>query len=191
VSVPQVITSTGVAIQVDDGTLGSLILSGEEWNRLNFAMQAQQQTQWCWAAVSVSIAAYYDPGTSWTQCQMAGAELNQATCCENGSSSECNQPWYLDKALERAGALASMNAPPSSGVGEEPDEIQAGRPVCVRIGWSGGGGHFVVIEGYRYDLEQVAIDDPWHGASDVPVNTFRTAYQGSGSWTHTYRTKTP
>ncbi|HET6998210.1 MAG TPA: papain-like cysteine protease family protein [Solirubrobacterales bacterium] len=188
---PQVITDTGVLLHVDDGSFGSLLLSGEEWDRLNFTIQRQEQTQWCWAAVSTSIARFYDAGTSWTQCRVAGAELNSSTCCEDGSSSECNQPWYLDRALNRAGALAGMEAPPSTGLGRAPDEIQDGRPVCVRIGWSGGGGHFIVIEGYRYDREQVALEDPWYGSSDLPVNSFRTAYQGTGSWTHTYLTKAP
>lgn len=44
------------------------------WKRLNFAMQHQAQDQWCWAATSVSIAAFYEPNTSWTQCSMTNAE---------------------------------------------------------------------------------------------------------------------
>jgi hypothetical protein len=37
------------------------------WARISFAMQTQQQTQWCWAAVAVSVARYYTPWTGWTQ----------------------------------------------------------------------------------------------------------------------------
>ena len=29
---------------------------------LNFTMQIQTQSNWCWAATSTSIAQYYDPG---------------------------------------------------------------------------------------------------------------------------------
>ena len=188
---PQVITDTGVLLHVIDDSLPDLILSGEEWDRLTFSMQRQQQTQWCWAAVSVSVVAYYDAGTSWTQCQMVCQELDQSSCCGDGSTQACNQPWYLDQALTRAGALVRKEPAPSTGLGPANDEIQAGRPVCARIGWSGGGGHVVVIEGYRYDREQIALDDPWSGASDLPVNTFRAAYQGNGTWTHSYLTKAP
>ena len=68
-------------------------------------------------------------------------------------------------------------------------EINNNRPLCVRIGWSGGGGHFVAIDGYNKGLDMVAVDDPWYGASDVDLSVFQTSYQGSGSWTHSYRVK--
>ena len=32
------------------------------------------------------------------------------------------------------------------------------------------------------------VEDPIYGATDIAFDTFRTAYQGSGSWTHTYYT---
>ena len=66
-------------------------------------------------------------------------------------------------------------------------DVDIGRPLCVRIQWSGGGGHFVAIDGYHRGLDMVAVDDPWSGASDVSLATFQTAYLGSGSWTHSYR----
>jgi hypothetical protein len=69
-------------------------------------------------------------------------------------------------------------------------EIDGGRPLGVRIGWSGGGGHFVIVEGYKPCPEQrVAIDDPWYGASDLTYNAFVSSYQGTGSWTHSYTTE--
>jgi hypothetical protein len=68
-------------------------------------------------------------------------------------------------------------------------EINNGRPLCARIGWSGGGGHFVAIDGYNTDLNMVAIDDPWYGPSDVMLEAFLTAYEQSGSWTHKYFVK--
>src|SRR5436190_707981 len=37
-------------------------------NPLRFTMQLQQQTQWCWAAVSVSINLFYHPASGQTQC---------------------------------------------------------------------------------------------------------------------------
>ena len=69
------------------------------------------------------------------------------------------------------------------------NEIDKNRPLCARIGWSGGGGHFVALDGYNQDFDMIAVDDPIYGASDVNLNVFQTAYQGSGTWTHTYRVK--
>ncbi len=68
-------------------------------------------------------------------------------------------------------------------------EIDGGHPICVIIGWSGGGGHFVAIAGYYFDLNMIAVEDPWYGMSTVPLNTFKSAYKGSGTWTHTYYVK--
>jgi hypothetical protein len=68
-------------------------------------------------------------------------------------------------------------------------EIDNGHMLCARIGWKGGGGHFVAIEGYNYDLKMVAIEDPWYGPSDVTLDTFKNTYKGSGSWTDKYFVK--
>ncbi len=68
------------------------------------------------------------------------------------------------------------------------NEVDSGRLLGVRIGWSGGGGHFVLVEGYQVSPGMVYVEDPISGAFDVSYDVFRTAYQSTGSWTHTYRT---
>jgi Papain-like cysteine protease AvrRpt2 len=159
------------------------------WARLDLGMQRQLQDQWCWAAVSTSIAHYFG-SSGWTQCSVVSEEFDNGACCVDGSSAECNRPWYLDKALERVDVLKRKQ----SGMPDLDDvfeEIDRGRPVGIRIGWSGGGGHFVTIEGYQGDRDSVAVEDPWYGASDVPVDSLRGRYQGSGRWTHTYYTRKP
>ncbi len=162
------------------------------WQRIPFSLQHQQQTQWCWAAVSVSVSHYYVPWSTWTQCEMVNQELGQTTCCVNGSTSQCNQPNVLSSPLQRVGAFDRMTSS-DAGMNDIAGEIDAGRPLCWRIGWSGGGGHFAVIEGYRrLPAEWVAVDDPWYGASDLPLSTLTTGgYQGTGDWTHTYFTRRP
>ena len=72
-------------------------------------------------------------------------------------------------------------------------ELDNGRPLGVRIGWSGGGGHFNVVGCYTanplFGLQSLEIEDPWYGTSVWDYDTFRTAYQGTGSWTHSYKTQ--
>ncbi len=159
------------------------------WDRLSFTMQHQQQTQWCWAAVSTSVSHFYNPASTSTQCDVVNAELGQTTCCHDGSTSACNQPWYLDAALTRTGNLKSWagGSVPFSTVDHEIDAL---RPLGVRIGWSGGGGHFVILAGYLEGATNyIGVEDPWYGSSDVAYDTFLTSYQGTGSWTHTYYTE--
>ncbi|WP_327090202.1 hypothetical protein OIE66_06155 [Nonomuraea sp. NBC_01738] len=161
--------------------------------RLNFVMQHQQQTQWCWSATSVSVAAFFNAATAWTQCSLVNAERGLATCCGPAASdgSTCNQPWYTNSALTRVGHLRDVVGAALS-LDQIRAELLATSPVGVRIGWAGGGGHAVVVRGRYVDgngVEYVSVADPWDGDSDVPYETFRNNYRGAGTWTHTYRTK--
>jgi len=162
------------------------------WVRLNFTMQDQSQTLWCWAATTVSVSAYYDPQSDWTQCTMVNAEKELTTCCRDGSSDACNQENVLDKPLSRADVLDHKQRG-SVGYDVIREEIDAGRALALRIRWSGGGGHFVVIEGYQsFGDEWVAIDDPDPGYTAVDLSFSALTggmYRQTGSWTHTYFTR--
>jgi hypothetical protein len=163
-----------------------------DWSRLDFTMQRQEQTQWCWAATSVSVAAHYDPRGRWSQCGMVNAEKGLDICCREGASTACNEPNVLDSPLTRADVLDHKEPAPAS-FDAIRREIDAGRPLAWRIRWDGGGGHFAVIEGYQRAGEPwVAIEDPHWGATDVPVSMLTGGtYQGTGRWTHTYFTRAP
>ena len=78
-----------------------------------FTMQSQQETNWCWAAVAVSINDFLDPAAgpldqaavpTWTQAALATQLLiNQGItapdCIERPTSRVCNRPEALDVAL--------------------------------------------------------------------------------------------
>jgi hypothetical protein len=150
-------------------------------------MQTQQQANWCWAATSVSVAQYYDAATTWTQCAVANGELGRSDCCGVGATGPCNVPNTLNTALTRVGHLNTMVG---GTVTRETlhQELRAGRPVCARTAWSGGGAHFVAVTGYAPG-DLIEIDDPVSGVSDVDYDVFTTAYLGTGSWTHSYFTQ--
>jgi hypothetical protein len=158
------------------------------WHRLDFSMQHQQQTNWCWAAVSTSVALFFSPSSGWTQCAVANGELNRNDCCGTGASGPCNVYGFLDTALTRVGHLDHF-AGGTSTFSQIQSEINGGRPLGVRTAWSGGGAHFLAIIGYRIRNNMLAVDDPFYGKSDVGLSTFTSSYQSSGSWTHSYFTK--
>jgi len=164
-------------------------------------VEPQQQTQWCWAAVSDSVSHYYDPGSPWTQCTIVNAELNQTTCCTDGSSAGCNQPWYLDLALTRVGRLQSVIAD-TLPFATLQALTSANNPPCVRQGWTGGGGHFLAVaccfqfralgptgSSASGSSNRVSVSDPWYGDSIVDYATLVSGYQGTGTWTHSYLTQ--
>jgi hypothetical protein len=162
-------------------------------------VERQSQTQWCWAAVSNSVSHFYDAASTWTQCTIANAELGQTGCCTNGASSGCNKSWYLDKALTRVGCFLSI-ASGTLTFATIKSLINSSRPPCARQAWSGGGAHFMAIVCYFEGLlgliagaggtaKRLRISDPWYGDSVLDYDVFVSGYQGSGTWTHSYRTE--
>ena len=159
------------------------------WRRVALAMQPQLESQWCWAACSTSVSRLFDASSSWTQCRVVNAELAQTGCCQDGASGQCNRPWYLDRALTRTGNLAGQSAG-TAPISRIRSELDAGRPIGIRIGWAGGGGHFVMISGCFDDATGILeVRDSIYGTSEISIAAFSSGYQGSGSWTHTYYTE--
>jgi hypothetical protein len=159
-------------------------------NEILFDMQGQQQTNWCWAATSTSVAQFYNPNSGWTQCLVANGELGRSDCCGAGASGPCNVPWFLDTALTRVGRLDHWTGSVAT-VAEIENEVTFARPLCLRVAWSGGGAHFLAIRGHYIvgGTDFVSVDDPIYGKSDVSYAVLQSSYQGTGSWTHTYYTR--
>jgi hypothetical protein len=151
-------------------------------------MQTQIENEWCWAAVATSVDHYFNPQSTKTQCQVAQAVLNNAGCC--GNPDACDQPAKLQDALAQVTRLDQV-LPRYLQFSEIRAQLGASLPVCVRIGWARGGGHFVAIDGCSPPLAppQVHVVDPLFGDCTVDYNEFVSAYQGSGQWTATFLVK--
>lgn len=155
---------------------------------LRFPIQRQQQSQWCWAGVSASVSRYYVPATPWTQCRIADVQSGRNDCCGSGAAGPCNNPSTLGTALTTVGHFDRQTSVQESLQTLE-NELVASRPLCIRVGWAGGGGHFIVASGTEDD-GFVWVSDPGGGTTTlVAYDTLRTAYSGSGTWTHSYFTR--
>ena len=157
---------------------------------LGFVMQHQLQTNWCWAGVAASTSAFYLPTTTWTQCQVVTLQLGDPTCCNNPCPTHCNRDGFLDQALSATGNLVTWGSQLLL-FSQIQLEIGINRPVAFRIGWNGGGGHFLAVTGFKDNGLQQTVDvkDPWYGDSTVVYNDLLTSYQGNGTCTHHYYTK--
>jgi hypothetical protein len=170
---------------------------------LVFAMQQQTQQMWCWDATAVSVANYYNPNSGWTQCTLANTVFARQDCCNldaNGVST-CNWGCWPDQSSlspNPTGAPGPMQAvghytqtltcalsPVQLGV-----QMAKSAPVVCNISWRGGGGHIVVVKGRSLvsGVDHVSVSDPAIGDSDQVYNTFKTAYQVTGTWDHSYPT---
>lgn len=181
---PLVLSSRVPISERGGGPLGGTPAAHER--ALDFAVGSQDQLNWCWAAVSAAVARFYDPGTPWTQCRIANAELERNDCCAEGASGACNVPWSLRSALARVGHLGSWIPAPVP-FGAIVSCIDDGNVLCARTEWAPGEAHFVVIFGYGHaGARELVVADPWNGTSRLPYHELRDRYLGVGTWTDSY-----
>lgn len=168
---------------------------------MQFYMPKQKHGLWCWAAATVSIEYWMSQGDVWKQCEVAhlvyGGQccpgLPIPACCVDPGPPACNQAASLADALAKV-RRSYRRIPAPLSREEIKAQIDAGRPIGVRIGWRGGSGHFVVIRGYSPSRSDQIIDvaDSFYGQSHWYYAAFRNAYQasvvsgGGGIWTHSY-----
>jgi hypothetical protein len=150
-------------------------------NRLSITMQAQQNSNWCWAASGNTVATFYGYTYSQNQfCNMAfGNALNAS--CPNSQASLAND----QTAFRRIGISPGNYIYDYLYYSSIIREVDAGRPVLARIQWSSGGGHMEVLYGYDQSQSWVYWGDPW--PSDNRYNWGSYNYyvsNNSFSWTH-------
>ncbi|MDI3387376.1 papain-like cysteine protease family protein [Streptomyces sp. B-S-A8] len=149
--------------------------------RLDITMQAQQKSNWCWAAAGNTIASYL--GENYSQNQFCNAAFNR----RQGSDCPNNQATlgHVQTALRWMGVNPGSYVRGWLRYPTVQSEVNAGRPVETRIQWSNGGGHMHVVYGYDDTNSWVYWGDPW--PSSDRYNWASHAWyvnNGTFSWTH-------
>lgn len=149
--------------------------------RLNISMQAQQKTNWCWAASGNTIATWF--GRNYSQNQFCNAAFGRAQGyeCPNSQASLGNVQDGLSWAGINPGSYVTgwLRYPTVQ------TEIAAGRPVETRIQWSSGGGHMHVLYGYDDADSWVYWGDPWPSSNRYNWASHAWYVNNSEfSWTH-------
>jgi hypothetical protein len=168
---------------------------------LPFSIQTQLESNWCWAAVAVSIYDFFAPGSgTWTQNALATTLLKQqghksANCEEHPSGHVCNRPEPLDAALKITGNLRDKGAHFNQYLSFEciQNWISAQLPLGARIVWRGGGAHFIAFDGYKVTTsgrKLVHVGDPASNANAGPgfhdYEHVVEDYEQAGYWNDTY-----
>ncbi|MFE4263826.1 papain-like cysteine protease family protein [Streptomyces sp. NPDC056883] len=149
--------------------------------RLNITMQAQQKTNWCWAASGNTIATWF--GRSYSQNQFCNAAFNrqQGYDCPNNQANLAN----VQTALRWAGINSGSYVNGWLQYSTVQTEINANRPIETRIQWSNGGGHMHVIYGYDTANSWVYWGDPWPSSDRYNWASHAWYVDNSTfSWTH-------
>jgi papain like cysteine protease AvrRpt2 len=157
----------------------------------------QKYRFWCWAAVAAAIFQLHNPDSiALTQCQVASRQQGAGDCCNNPCGKDCNRRLPLQKALCSVHCLdqGPVLVPATFSFSDlkallQPAAPAKPRPVCARIQWDDGGGHFVVIKGLQETSQSVLYADPFDGEHLMTFNDFK----GGGlfslrTWTHYYLT---
>jgi|SRR5271165_89349 len=160
-----------------------------------FPIEYQQEKDWCWNAVAVSVERYFYPQSKMTQKTFARQAL--------GPFAE------TDQALRLSVALGDLKLPYTPRGGflsfeEIRTALDANLPVCATIMWKAGDYHCVVISGYRVSPgsdPQVYVSDPRIKDPDPkpwPYDVFLSAYSppsyakdGGGTWVATCLVEPP
>ena len=163
-------------------------------NVLQFDMQSQEQTKWCWAAVASSVCAYYaerGEGSAKSQCEIATQFLGMQCCITPLPPASANWPGNQDFTLKVPLETLNHFEPPVLGplnIAGIAAEIDSGRPICCHIDWANSPGHFVVIIGYDSAHNEIIVRDP---AGMIINGTLPLKGGGTfpgGTWNESYRT---
>lgn len=117
---------------------------------------AQQQSNWCWAAVGEMITTFLGAPMV-RQCVEVNVRSNVNYCCSTPSSCnfigwpEYEKFGFAGTSIQRAPTFAEITT-----------EIGARRPMTFSWDWVGGGSHIMVVSGYSNDnsLQQVLVTNP-------------------------------
>jgi hypothetical protein len=178
------------------------------WRQLPVRILGQEQDNWCWAAVALSLALYFKrhapPFTS--QCALASSFVgNGIECCgKTGTAMHldptqkpgCDLPCDLKPVLARLVENVSEhfeNAGDLTSFDDVAEQIDDHSPLAGHFRFDSGIDHFFIISGYLpgSTSQLVRVLDPNHAAnSAVPLEELRTTLSGSpGKWFRTFRLK--
>lgn len=153
-----------------------------------FQIEQQLMSQWCWAAVAVSVRKFYDPLFMMSQRDFVGGELNLPPCSQSPFDF-CNQRHSLQLALNSLKVFRNKLDGPCRAKGII-TEISSGRPIGCQLVRDGIDGHYIVIKGVSGtgNNMRVEIADPMDG--NFRILTMRELLFGyrDSQWEQTFFT---
>ena len=139
---------------------------------LSVPLVPQKQANWCWAASAQAVVKYVF-GIDYSQCDQANDRFSRSDCCQNPSSSSCNQVSTLADVGNYLASKKGINSTHEwwrlSWAQVTAEIGTARRPFLIRIGWGGSPtlGHVEVVRGfndYSTSANSLGVMDPVDGA---------------------------
>jgi hypothetical protein len=158
---------------------------------LNYQNQVQLLDDWCWAAVTSSVAFNYNPSAKWTQAALAADLLDNSCSIVNQNNAGtapqiCHQQYDIQAALSHINNYAWMVERYLT-FDEINYQINNGWPVCCQIFWPAyNQSHYIAI--YGYDGDTIIIGDPEAGVCSLDYNSLTGSYR-AGQWIKSFGTQ--
>ncbi len=158
-------------------------------HNIGIPIEPQQGTNWCWAAVTVSIR-NFSTAPPMRQCELAQIQLGHSDCCTQPLPAACNTTGFLHIALANAG-VAADNLQGALAFGDLCDRIVLDKPICCAIRWRvSNDHHFVQVDGFIANGprgDEVIVNDPRIPGGRMAYTALVNNYQNAGDWVWTYR----
>lgn len=141
----------------------------------------QLKTKWCWAASAQMMG------------KALGRMVSQTMIVINVKGSDINEG-ANDQELKSSVTYATMRPTILSSYplsfSKAKNELDSGEPFVIKIVWSGGGAHAVVVSDYNSSFKTLTVVDPWLGCgtkifSYDAMITQCNFQSGTGSWDKT------
>ena len=155
---------------------------------LDFTLEKQQLSNWCWAAIAASVGRFY--GTSQLSQRQIVCELLALSPERLPANSDNHHVSNQQITLDRSLALVNCDSRWSTGRPSYEQlllEISSVCLPCARIDWRNGGAHYLVIKGINIKAKNLYIEDSLNGPASIAYQDFPRHYLGSGGvWTDTF-----
>lgn len=161
--------------------LGLLVSAVAQATTLPVALKPQETNVWCWAASGQMVMNYLG-ATAVSQCQEANALFNRTDCCNANRPAACVHGGHTQ--LDKFGFSSQFSSQLSWT--QIKNEIDHNRPISYAWNWDGGGGHVMVLTGYKTvnGVNYVSINDPWEPNEGDQYDLTYAAWVSGPGYTH-------
>jgi hypothetical protein len=157
-------------------------------SHLAVILRPQLTGMWCWAASAQMVMEYL--GHNVQQCTQANNEFGANNCCNSPTPSSCISGGWPE--FDRYGFTFKRTSSIALSWDQLRQELSdfescGHRPVAFSWGWVGGGGHMMVVIGYKTvnNVDYVEINDPWApNVGDHRFITYDFYVASAGDHTH-------
>ena len=155
------VLSANASAQQSKTNGGNASCSPPDSYAIDVTLRPQETEMWCWAASGEMVMKTVEPRVKVTQCDEANKRFDLSECCDRPTPGKCVEGGWPEFSKYNFNYVVKQGPLDFS---EVQHEIFCNkRPFAFSWHWVGGGGHMMVVTGYKIvnGTKYVIKDDPW------------------------------